>query len=76
MVYRLSMFYPVRNEPSYQCFEESLYGLVCFYNKCALIKIVLEVSIDGIIFPTNLATPKICFIPYRVKHIINSDIHS
>ena len=76
MVYHLSMFYPVRNEPSYQCFEESLYGLVCFYNKCALIKIILEVSIDGIIFPTNLATSKICFIPYRVKHIINGDIHS
>ena len=53
MVYRLSMFCLVRNEASYQCFEESLYGVVCFYNKCALIKIALEVSIDGIVFPTN-----------------------
>ena len=54
----LSMFYLVRNEASYQCFEGSLYGVVCFYNKCALIKIALEVSIDGIVFPTNFATLK------------------
>ena len=38
----------VRNEASYQYFEGSLYGVVCFYNKCALIKVALEVSIDGI----------------------------
>ena len=69
MVYRLSMFYLVRNEASYQCFEGSLYGVVCFYNKCALIKVALEVSIDGIVFPTNFATLKIRFIPCRVKHI-------
>ena len=65
----LSMFYLVRNEASYQCFEGSLYGVVCFYNKCALIKVALEVSIDGIVFPTNFATLKIRFIPCRVKHI-------
>ena len=53
MVYRLSMFYLVRNEASYQCFEGSLYGVVCFYNKCTLIKVALEVSIDGIVFPTR-----------------------
>ena len=73
MVYRLSMFYLVRNEASYQCFEGSLegslYGVVCFYNECALIKVALEVSIDGIVFPTNFATLKIRFIPCRVKHI-------
>ena len=69
MVYRLSMFYLVRNEASYQSMEGSVYGLVCFYNKCALIKVALEVSSDGIIFPTNFAMPKIRFIPYRVKHI-------
>ena len=58
MVYRLSMFYLVRNEAGYHCFEGSLYGVVCFYNKCILIKVALEVSIDGIIFPTNFATLK------------------
>ena len=63
MVYCLSMFYLVRNEASYQCFEGSLYGVVCFYNKCALIKVALEVSIDGIVFPTNFAMLKIRFIP-------------
>ena len=69
MVYRLSMFYLVRNKVSYQCFEGSLYGIVCFYNKCTLIKVALEVSIDGIVFPTNFAMLKIRFIPCRVKHI-------
>ena len=69
IVYHLSMFYLVRNEASYQCFEGSLYDLVYFYNKCALIKVALEVSIDDIIFPTNFDTRKIHFIPYRVKHI-------
>ena len=69
MVYRLSMCYLVRNEASYQCFEGSFYGVVCFYNKYALIKVVLEVSIDGIVFPTNFAMLKIRFIPCRVKHI-------
>ena len=34
----------------------------------ALIKVALEVSIDDIILPTNFATRKIRFIPYRVKH--------
>ena len=57
------MFYLVRNEASYQCFEGSLYGVVCFYNKCALIKVALEVSIDGIVFPTNFSMLKIRFIP-------------
>ena len=28
----------VRSEACYQFFEGSLYGLVCFYNKCTLIK--------------------------------------
>ena len=70
MVYCLSTYvYLVRNEASYQCFEGSLYGLVCFYNKHMLIKVALKVSIDAIIFPTNFAMPKICFIPYRAKHI-------
>ena len=69
MVYRLSMFYLVRNEASYQYFEGSLYGVVCFYNECALIKVALEVSIDGIVFPTNFSMLNICFIPCRVKHI-------
>ena len=66
------MFYLVRNEASYQYFEGSLYGLVCFYNKCALIKVAPEVSIDDInyiILPTNFAMRKIHFTPYRVKHI-------
>ena len=61
------MFYLVRNEASYQCFEGILYGVVCFYNKCALIKVALEVNIDGIVFPTNFATLKIRFIPCRVN---------
>ena len=52
------MFYLVRNEAGYHCFEGSLYGVVCFYNKCALIKVALEVSIDGIVFPTNFAMLK------------------
>ena len=57
MVYCLSMFL-VRNEADYHCFEGSLYGVVCFYNKSALIKVALEVSIDGIVFPTNFAMLK------------------
>ena len=58
------MFYLVRNEASYQCFEGSLYGLVCFYNKCALIKVALEVSINGIVFPTNSIAIFIAEIAY------------
>ena len=48
-------------------------------NKYTLIKVALGVSINGIIFPTNFAMPKIRFIPNRVKLFqlqINSDIHS
>ena len=69
MVYHLSMFYLVKNEASYQCFGGSVHGLVCFYNKCALIKIALEVCNGGAILPTNFTVPKICFISYKVKHI-------
>ena len=43
MVYRLSIF---------------LYGSVCLYNKCTLIKIALEVSCDGIIFLKPLYVQK------------------
>ena len=63
------MFYLIRNEASYQCFEGCLYGLVCFYNKSALIKVALEVHSDGAVIPTNFTGPKICFVPYKVKHI-------
>ena len=56
------MFYLLRNEASYQCFEGNLYGLICIYYKCVLIKVALEVSIDDII-PTNFTMPKIHFIP-------------
>ena len=35
----------------------------------ALIKVVLEVHSDGAIIPTNFTAPKICFVPYKVKHI-------
>ena len=66
MLYRSSMFYLVRNEASYQSFEGSLYGLVCFYNKSVL---VLEVRSVGAIIPTNFIVPKISFVPYKVKHI-------
>ena len=69
IVHRLSMFYLVRIEASYQCFGGYLYGLVCFYNKSALIKVALEVHSDGAIIPTNFTAPKICFVPYKVKHI-------
>ena len=69
MVYRLIMFYLVRSEASYQSFIGSIYGLVCFYNKCALIKVAPKVHSDGIITPTNFATQKIHCIPHRVKHI-------
>ena len=44
MVYRLSMFYLVRSEASYQCFEASVYVVVCFYNECALIKVALYIK--------------------------------
>ena len=69
MVYRLIMFYLVRSEASYQSFTGSIYGLVCFYNKCALIKVAPKVHSDGIIIPANFATPKIQCILHRVKHI-------
>ena len=69
MVYRLIMFYLVRSEASYQSFTGSIYGLVCFYNKRALIKVAPKVCSDGIITPANFATPKICCIPHSVKHI-------
>ena len=45
------------------------YGLVCFYNKCALIKVAPKVHSDGIITPTNFTTQKLHCIPHRVKHI-------
>ena len=66
MLYHSSMFYLVRNEASYQSFGGSLYGLICFYNESALIKVALEVHSVGAIIPTNF---KISFVPYKVKHI-------
>ena len=69
MVYRLIMFYLVRSEASYQSFTGSVYGLVCFYNKCALIKVAPKVGSDGIITPANFATLKIRCISHSVKHI-------
>ena len=69
MAYRLIMFYLVRSEANYQYFTGSTYGLVCFYNKCALIKVAPKVHNDRIITPVNFATPKIHCIPHRVKHI-------
>ena len=73
MVYRLIMFYLVRSEASYQSFTGSTYGLVCFYNKCALIiKVAPKVHSDGIITPANFATPKIHCIPHKVKHIFSN----
>ena len=61
--------YLVRNEARYLSFEGCLYGLVCFYNKCALIKVALQVNSDVYSTPTNFAVPKIRFVPYSVKHI-------
>ena len=69
MVYRLIMFYLVRSEASYQSFTGSIYGLVCFYNKCALIKVAPKVHTDGIITIAKFAKPKIHCILHRVKHI-------
>ena len=69
MVYHLIMFYLVRSEASYQSFTGSNYGLVCFYSKCALIKVAPKVHSDGIITPANFAMPEIHCIPHRVKHI-------
>ena len=63
------MFYLVRNEASYQSFGGSLYGLVCFYNKSALLKVALEVRSVGAIIPTNFVVAKISFVPYKVKQI-------
>ena len=69
MVYCLIMFYLVKSEASYQSFTGSIYGLVCFYNKCALIKVAPKVHSNGIIIPANFAMPKIHCILHRVKHI-------
>ena len=69
MAYRLNMFYLVRNEAKYQSFEESLYGLVCFYNKCALIKEALKVNNNVYNIATNFIAPQIRFVPYSIKHI-------
>ena len=63
------MFYLVRSEDSYQSFTGSIYGLVCFYNKCALSRVTPKVHIDGMITPANFAAQKIHYIPHRVKHI-------
>ena len=46
MAYRLNILYLVRNKASCQSFKESIFGLVCFHNKCTLIKAVLKVSND------------------------------
>ena len=62
------MFYLVRSEASYQSFTGSIYGLVRFYNKCALLMVALKVHSNGIITPTNFATQKFHCIPHRVKH--------
>ena len=37
----LKYVYLVRNEARYRSFEGCLYGLVCFYNKCIIIKVAL-----------------------------------
>ena len=66
----LNIFYLVRSEASYQYFTGNIYGLVCFYNKCALIKVAPKVHSNGIITPANFATPKIHCIPHRVKYIL------
>ena len=63
------MFYLVRSEAFYRSFIGSLYGLICFYNKCALIKVALKVNSDGITSPTNFAIPNIHFITRMLKHI-------
>ena len=55
MIYRLIIFYLVKSEASYQSFTGSIYGLVCFYNKCALIKVTPKVHSDRIIIPANFA---------------------
>ena len=48
---------------SYQSFTGSVYGLVCFYNKCVLIKVAPKVHSNGIITPT-----KNPLYPHRVRH--------
>ena len=58
MVYRLIIFYIVTSEASYQSFTGSIYGLVCFYNKCALIKVTPKVHSDRIII--NYSS-KLCY---------------
>ena len=77
MVYRLSMFYVVRNEAGYHCFEGSLYDVVCFYNKCALIKVALEVSIDGIVF--HLSQNQLSVLPISIMSYLRKctklDLH-
>ena len=60
------MFYLVRSEATYQSFIGSIYGLVCFYNKCVYIKVTPKVHSDGIITPSKLRYTK---NPHRVKHI-------
>ena len=45
-----------------------VYDLVHLYNKCALIKVAPKVHSNGIITPTNFATPNIHFVLRRVKH--------
>ena len=69
ITYRLNVLYLVRRETCYQSFEGSLYGLVCFYNKCALIKETVKVNNDVYNIATNFIVPKIRFVPYSVKHI-------
>ena len=68
MVYRLIMFYLVRSEASYQSFTGSIYGLVCFYNKCALIKVTPKVYSDGITINFAMQTSTVF-----LKHISSTN---
>ena len=62
MVYHLIMFHLVRSEASYQSFTGSIYGLVCFYNKCALIKVAPKVHSDGITINFAMQTSTVFLI--------------
>ena len=56
-------------KPATSVLKDVFMAWYVFYNKSALIKVALEVHCDGAIIPTNFTAPKICFVPYKVKHI-------
>ena len=64
----LSLKYVLPSKPAISLLGGSLYGLVCFTTK-KQIKVALEVYSDVAIIITNFTAPKICFVPYKVKHI-------